>query len=233
MTTLFGVDCATVPRKTGLALGELSGEIVRITKCRTASAKEPPAVIAADWLSTHERVIIAIDAPLGWPVGLRKGIGEHSAGDPLSVCADEMFRRATDLEIEERLGKRPLEVGANLIARTAAAALGFLEELRNRTGREIPIAWDPDQEDAWRAIEVYPAATRIGHGAPDRGGSLNGLGRLLDCTGLPAKALKSKDAVDATVCALAAADFLRGRSVAPVDVDTARIEGWIWAPRAR
>jgi hypothetical protein len=41
---------------------------------------------------------------------------------------------------------------------------------------------------------------------------------------------KSKDAVDAAVCALAAADFLLGRAIAPIDHETALLEGWIWAP---
>src|SRR5437016_7332440 len=49
-----------------------------------------------------------------------------------------MFRRVTDDVIYERLGKRPLDVGADRIARTAHAALRFLEELRGFLGSTSP-----------------------------------------------------------------------------------------------
>ena len=42
--------------------------------------------------------------------------------------------------------------------------------------------------------------------------------------------MQSKDVVDAAVCVLAAADFIRGNVVPPLDQETALIEGWIWAP---
>jgi hypothetical protein len=71
-----------------------------------------------------------------------------------------MFRRMTDDEIHRRLRKRPLEVGANLIARTAHSALKLLGEIRERTGLAIPLAWAPVEALPYRAIEVYPAATR-------------------------------------------------------------------------
>jgi hypothetical protein len=34
--------------------------------------------------------------------------------------------------------------------------------------------------------------------------------------------------IDALVSVLAAADFIQGRARLPVDLDTARQEGWIW-----
>jgi predicted nuclease with RNAse H fold len=146
---------------------------------------------------------------------------------------NQLFRRITDIEIKERLDKQPLDVGANLIARTAVAALEMLDQIRRTTKRNIPLAWAPREIERWRAIEVYPAATRIAHGAPDVGGSLEGLEKLLDRMAVLPAFMQSKDAVDAIVCSLAAADFLRGRAVPPVDHDTALIEGWISAPILR
>jgi hypothetical protein len=35
MIALLGIDCATNPKKTGLALGELRGEVVHILRCAT------------------------------------------------------------------------------------------------------------------------------------------------------------------------------------------------------
>ena len=150
----------------------------------------------------------------------------------LEAESNQLFRRAADLEIKRRLDKLPLEVGANLIARTAVAALVLLDRIRQDSGRSIPLAWAPVESAPWRAIEAYPAATRIGHGAPDAGGSLEGLGDVLDCSAVPPALLQNDHVGDAAVCALAAADFLLGRAVGPTDQEVALVEGWIWAPGA-
>jgi len=230
MIALLGIDCATDPKKTGLALGELRDQVVYISRCATGSRDNSPAKIASEWLSGRDKALIALDAPLGWPRPLGACLANHRAGSLIQADADELFRRATDKAIEGRLKKRPLEVGANLIARTAVAALKLLDEIRQSSGRPIPLAWAPEETEPWRAIEVYPAATRKSHGAPDKGGSLDGLGGLLDCSKvLP---VQSEHAVDAAVCALAAGDFLLKRAIAPRDHEreTAFVEGWIWAP---
>lgn len=182
MIALLGIDCATNPKKTGLALGEFRGEVAHILRCATGTKDKTPAQIAVSWINDYEEVLIALDAPLGWPQKLGVSLSAHRAGFPLQAEANQLFRRMTDVEIKNRLGKQPLEVGANLIARTAVAALSLLDEIRRVTGRPIPLAWVPEETEPWRAIEVYPAATRIAHGAPDIGGSLKGLGGLLDCS---------------------------------------------------
>ena len=230
MIALLGIDCATKPSKTGLALGELCGEVVRILRCANGTRDETPAMIAANWLNDYDEALIAIDAPLGWPQKMGGVLSVHRAGLPIQAEANQLFRRATDVKIKERLNKQPLEVGANLIARTAVAALDTLDQIRRSTKRPIPLAWAPMETERWRAIEVYPAATRIAYGASDVGGSLEGLENLLDCSAVLPALMQSKDAVDAAVCALAAADFLCGRAIPPVDHNTALIEGWIWAP---
>lgn len=232
MIALLGIDCATVPNKTGLALGELCGEVVHVLRCAIGSNSEPPATIAPDWLSDYDEALIALDAPLGWPRALGACLSGHTAGTVLEAESNQLFRRAADLEIKRRLDKLPLEVGANLIARTAVAALVLLDRIRQDSGRSIPLAWAPVETEPWRAIEAYPAATRIGHGAPDDGGSLEGLGDVLDCSAVPPALLQIDHVGDAAVCSLAAADFLLGRAVGPADQEVALIEGWIWAPAA-
>jgi hypothetical protein len=174
--------------------------------------------------------VIALDAPLGWPRALGADLLGHKAGAALAHGSNDLFRRDTDDEIKLRLNKRPLDVGADRIARTAVAALALLDRLRHETSRAIPLAWATDEAATWRAIEVYPAATRIAHGAADKGGSLEGLGELLDCSNVEPAVLASKDAADACVCVLAAADFLRRLAVAPPHPETALVEGWIWSP---
>jgi len=229
MTALLGIDCSTDPKKTGLALGEKGGGIIHILRCTIGSKRMPPAMIAFEWLKEYEDVIIALDAPLGWPKALGLNLAKHRAGMPLKVNPDKLFSRQTDISIRERLGKKPLEVGANLIARTAVSALTLLDELRRSTQRQIPLAWAPVEKEQWRAIEVYPSATRICHGVPDVGGSLEGLEQLIDYSSVLSTLQKSKDAVDAVVCVLAAADFIDGRAIGPVDHELASFEGWIWS----
>ena len=142
--------------------------------------------------------------------------------------ANELFRRRTDDVIHQRFAKRPLEVGANFISRTAVAALDLLEQLRVERAHPIPLAWDPNAMEAISAIEVYPAATRLAHGSEGRGGSLDGLEQALDLSALGGRLPASADAVDALVCVVAAADFLQGRAPGPEDLALAQHEGWIW-----
>ncbi|WP_303902938.1 DUF429 domain-containing protein [Thiohalomonas denitrificans] len=230
MTALLGIDCATQPKKVGLALGELRKGRVCILECCIGSATASPVDIAADWLANVESALIALDAPLGWPISLATALADHRAGSGMRAPADDLFRRLTDIEIRRRLGKKPLEVGANLISRTTVAALELLEGIRAKTGLPVSLAWAPDEPEPIRTIEVYPAATRLAHSAQSGGGSVEGLMRVLDRSGFTLEGV-GPDAMDAAVCALGAADFLGGRAVGPESSDMQRVlvEGWIWS----
>ncbi|MBS0380666.1 MAG: DUF429 domain-containing protein [Proteobacteria bacterium] len=224
---IVGIDCATEPAKTGLALGYLeNGALVAQEAgcaCRTAEADQ----IVYEWLKSSPKGLIALDAPLGWPTSLARSLQRHEAGSALSESANQMFRRVTDEEIWTRLRKRPFDVGANLIARTAHAALQVLERLRDRLEDAIPLAWSPAWSGRFAAIEVYPAATLLVRGvkgAPSRDSWLTR--EVWRDRPLP----RSSDARDAIVCLTAAADFLEGAARAPDDLqlEAARREGWIW-----
>jgi hypothetical protein len=67
----------------------------------------------------------AIDAPLGWPKPLAETLIDHRAGMPIETPANAMFRRTTDLFIQRKLKKTPLDVGADRIARTATQRWRF------------------------------------------------------------------------------------------------------------
>jgi hypothetical protein len=239
--TIVGIDCATDPKKVGLALGTLDRGVTAIQTVQCGSRAASPAAIVSAWLTRAPDALLAIDAPLGWPKALGSSLSGHEAGRILLPAADQLFHRQTDTEIERRLKKRPLEVGANLIARTAHAALAFLDEVRRLTGMAIPLAWDVAARVGARAIEVYPAATLRAHGIEageyKRPSEIDGRRGLLSRLGarvtLPSDLQvleKSADAIDAVVCLVAGADFLEGRAVPPGDLATARKEGWIWAP---
>jgi hypothetical protein len=54
--TLLGIDCATKPAKTGLALGYVSDGAVRIDRCALGSPRHPaPALVVASVASALRR----------------------------------------------------------------------------------------------------------------------------------------------------------------------------------
>lgn len=149
-----------------------------------------------------------------------------------------LFRRETDRDVKRRLGKQSLDVGADRIARTAVSALRLLSRVRERLGAPIPLAWSP-QFAGLAAIEVYPAATLRAHGlsdraykaAPETGAREKLIVELSTRATIEAghKAMISNaDALDAAICVLAGADFLRGLAQPPTDLKLAQREGWIW-----
>lgn len=238
---LIGIDCAVKPRNVGIALAEVDQGM----RVREVHAGVPdPWDRVANWLGQafDTEVLSALDAPLGWPWPLADWLSGHEAGAPVERSdANALFRRTTDLRIKSKVGKQPLDVGADRIARTAHAALAGLAWLRAKSGRAIPLAWRVGQPSGVAAIEVYPAATLKAHSLPFQGykdRSTAGedlrrdiLGRLAnvemrpDCRTFVAS---NADGLDAVVCALAALDFVTGKVMPPDDLHLARKEGWIW-----
>jgi predicted nuclease with RNAse H fold len=237
---LIGIDCAETAHNVGLARGEIVGKRARLTNVRCGSPGEVIAEQILTWLENEPHALIALDAPLGWPAALGRALSRHRAGDALMRSANQLFRRTTDNVVHDKLDKRPLDIGAARIARTAHAALHLLYEVRALTGLPIPLAWTPGKVDGVTVIEVYPAGTlasrrkRLSQSsrrtASDQRGEL--FAQLLRELGPPAEAkrqmLLSDHAFDAAVCVLAAMDFLTAEVFEPSDPDTARQEGWIW-----
>lgn len=238
---IIGIDCATDDPKVGFAWASSSSgdaSIMHASVCsRADSVLERVARCAG---AAEGPVLIAIDAPLGWPRTMGEALAGHRAGAEVPVSPNDLFRRATDRHIQRRLRKTPLDVGADRIARTAHAALRLLGDLRTRLAQDIPLAWSSPLTEAVSAIEVYPAATLTCLGICARGYKKKGqtaerceivsaLSRHmlleLDTRVLEANA----DALDAVVCVLAAKRFLDGSATSPDDRETAEIEGWIWA----
>lgn len=239
VVTIIGIDCATQAKNVGLALGTFDKGIARIDDVILGVGNVSLADIIADWVIGTQKVLLALDAPLGWPVSLGRELQEHEAGNPIKTEPNQLFRRSTDQFIKRMIGKQPLDVGADRIARTAHSALTLLDEIRKRTGEELPLAWESDIQKEISAIEVYPAATLIAHEimAPGykRRESINLRKRLLEdlrkLIGLPPDLSlmeNNDDALDAVICVLAGADFLRGEVYCPIDQDLAKKEGWIW-----
>lgn len=241
--TLIGIDCATVDAKVGLALGVLDNGRLELRDATLCSRERLAASVVCSWLSDRTGpVLLAIDAPLGWPNPLAVALIEHRAGDALNTPANAMFRRTTDVVIQRELGKTPLDVGADRIARTAYAAVCLLGDVRGRLGLPIPLAWVPDDVSNVSAIEVYPAATLVAHRLrstkykkrtqlAERREIVAGLCQWLTIPETVTDLTQSADMVDAAVCLVAGSDFLQGNAMGPEDQALAQREGWIWASR--
>lgn len=238
-TTIVGIDCATDVTKVGLALGELDGDKPKLWEVAVGHRGDNMSETIARWTRGIGGVLLAFDAPLGWPKAMGETLPSHEAGEPIELEPNDLFRRRTDRVVKELVGKQPQDVGADRIARTAHAALELLGELRHRTGFPIRLAWNPKPDQVISAIEVYPAATLHSRGMMSSGYKRKTdsnkrddmLVELSEHIGLPPDLddmVDTADAFDAALCVLAAADFLRGWCVPPEDKALARKEGWIW-----
>lgn len=249
--TLIGIDCAVEAKNVGIAIGTLRGKRAEITELHHPQTAAELLRVISDRIRGAKVALLAFDAPLGWPTRLSTELSSHNAGEAVGTGAHEMFRRVTDNVIHGELGKRSLDVGANLIARTAHAALQLLTVVRERTGRSIPLAWNAGAPSAVSAIEVYPAASVISRGwtttgyksrkkeEPGQPGALVARRALVqqirgevEMKSDLAKQMATTDhLIDAALCVLAAADFARG-DVMPPATDQKQValqEGWIWA----
>jgi len=248
-TTIIGIDFATQPRDIGLALGHFNERTTTILRVTTRLKTMDDVVnTTVGWMPSGGQTLIALDAPLGWPKEMSSALVGHKAGEQLGTTANSMFHRETDSVVRDLTGRLPLEVGANLIARTAHAALEFLRQVEDRTHQPIRLAWNPPSRFGLLVIEVYPAATMHAHrihlvGKPSykkgKGGWQGVLGTIVERL-QEGKELRlpddvkdfivNDDALDAMICVLAGVDFLQENAVPPRDdqLETARREGWIW-----
>ncbi|HKZ03328.1 MAG TPA: DUF429 domain-containing protein [Pyrinomonadaceae bacterium] len=240
-TKVVGIDCATQDTKIGVAYGVFSDGQLAVAEAFACTKEKSAAEAISNWLRERtEPVLLAIDAPLGWPQSLARVLTNHRAGEELKVEANDMFRRATDHFVKQKTRKAPLEVGADRIARTAHAALCLLRDLRQELKTEIPLAWQWPLVSKVSAIEVYPAATLVAHALRSSGYKRpfqqvrrnEIIGKLSDIAYIPfdisRKLLASGDALDAAICLLAAKDFLSGEAMPPPDQARGKAEGWIW-----
>lgn len=241
-TTILGVDCATDCANIGLARASYQEGGCVIEDARAAGRHEDVVKTLATWVEQGKgRALIALDAPLGWPAPLAAALKEHTAGDLIEAEADALFRRQTDDIVWKHTGKRPLDVGADRIARTAIAALRLLDGLRKQLGERVPLAWTPQFEEPVAAIEVYPAATLQFRGLPSSGykdtsekasdnrrAILAELGRIAEIPPQISNKCDNANVLDALVCVIADTDFLGGAVLRPLEMENAKREGWIW-----
>lgn len=81
---IIGVDCAAQPEKCGLAFGERSAKgWLRISDVEQGLGKDNDFQCIAQkvnsWLGSGP-ALLAVDAPLGWPIFLQQALSKHVAG---------------------------------------------------------------------------------------------------------------------------------------------------------
>jgi len=241
---VIGLDAAAQWKKFGYSIGHFEDGRVAIESAGLLRDATGLAQEIGAPLRSHRDVLISIDAPLGWPKALGDALIGHHVGAALAPLPNELFRRVTDDYVHTLIGKRPLDVGADKIARAAWRALDVLDQLRRIVGRDIPVLVDRWDQAGVAAIEVYPAATLIAHGLTtsgykDRDG-IDDRRRIAEAlepmaTGITLYVDQTDDVFDACLCLVSAVDFLRNEASPPADLNAARKEGWIWVrcPKTR
>lgn len=237
--TVIGIDAATQPKKTGLARGCIAGGKLIVEAVELGSQDPSVSKVVASWI--RGPTLLAIDAPLGWPASMGAALAGHRAGQEISLTGNEMFARLTDRIVHETVKKKPLDIGADRIARTALTALRVMQEVRDATGLAVPLSWAPHDAEV-SAVEVYPAATLIGrglstvgykkdddHGRAARKLLAKAVAREVELPALD-RVVDTDHALDAVLCLVAALDYVRGEVVQPPPSHAARVraEGWIW-----
>ena len=236
---IIGIDCATDSKKVGLARGYLSRNGLTIDRLSKPASGQTVCDVVAQWIDADTPTLLALDAPLGWPESLCAGLDAHIAGALIPVDPNLLFRRETDRFIKREINKQSLDVGADRIARTAHAALRYINEISLKLGQEIPLAWDTNFDSQLSAIEVYPAATLKQSGIrsdgykkkehrSERKQIFDALCEQIRFDVDAAIVIDDDDVLDAAVCVLAGYHFLKGICFYPIDVELAKKEGWIW-----
>lgn len=184
--------------------------------------------------------LMAIDAPLGWPISLSENLINHKAGNFIAEDSNRMFRRETDRIVKEVTDKQSLDVGADKIARTAHGALETIQEIRKKFEIDLPITWNYECIDESSVIEVYPAVTLKQGGIRFEGYKKKVniderreiADRLLNVCNFSNEqrelAINDDNILDSIVCVLAGFDFINGKCLEPLNIDLAQKEGWIW-----
>jgi predicted RNase H-like nuclease len=239
---ILGIDAAVDPKNVGLAVATRTASGTwQIEAVASGTLNRDLAEQASAMLDPDRPILLAVDSPLGWPAALGRTLVEHAAGRVVKPYSNELFTRETDRFVRAHTGLKPLEVGADRIARTARAALALIDGIRRQTGNDLPLVLDPAEARTGGLLETYPAATLKQLGLPSRGykkpdarpvrrSIIEGLSDRLELGDHVSICLNSDHCLDAVLCTLTAIEFLNGNCPPPTDPNLAHQEGWIWFP---
>ncbi len=157
--------------KQGIAAlsGDASGEIVIHRQPVSGSLADwPDAALFDDWVrfatngrasASSHRVVVAVDAPFGFPEALGRLLAGQITAVPSAPRALDVpyAYRATDRSIAERF-KLPLSAAFDKLGNNTTVAMHYLARWR-RDGLNV-LPFDKDDSASPVALEVYPAVVR-------------------------------------------------------------------------
>jgi len=180
-----------------------------------------------DALENH-RVVLAIDAPLGFPRAFKKLL-ETGEAPPFPPDAPEIQNplayRDCDRHIWQTFSKKPLSASFDKLGNNATLAMHHARRLaRLHDARVLP--FDPPDEAHHTILEVYPALSKV----PKDTCCYPPIQRFL-----PADSVAATDECDACICALMALAFAMNGTraelpplVGPGGSCNVVDEGWIY-----
>lgn len=93
---LIGIDSATKQSNIGLALASFQDGKATLRDAKVGSETKSALAIVKDWLAEGQLALLALDAPLGWPIELGRNLHAQKAGEWIHVDRDRLFSRYTD-----------------------------------------------------------------------------------------------------------------------------------------
>ena len=173
------------------------------------------------------RLIVGIDAPLGYPSAYRRLVaGEAVVPNRFEREIDNVFAyRRTERHVQEELGKKPLSAPFDKLGNNASVAISHARQWSAENGLTVVPFRDASASDGV-IIEVYPALSKTKDGV-----AVPALSQWM-----PNGVKVGTDAYDAAICALTALAFAAGGKVdglpevCELDQDYPEIaeEGWIY-----
>ncbi len=190
---------------------------------------------ATEAFAKARSIVIAVDAPLGFPVGFSRLV----SGEPGPGCAPRreidsgLAYRETDRHVHATFAKKPLSAAFDKLGNPATVAISHVRRWRDDGFQVVPIGSSTAVERS--IIEVYPALVKRGQ---KRDGKAIPWARSLAGTGW--KGRRSRDEQDAVLCAVHALCFALGsegggrfpKLEQPAEwTDEHLAEGWIFFVR--
>jgi predicted nuclease with RNAse H fold len=145
-------------------------------------------------ISDRTEVIVAIDAPLAFPLEFRALLNGHWSlvNPPKSEINNPFAYRACERWIYDEYGKRPLSASFDKLGNNAALAMSVASALRREEFSVVP---QDGRLTRKSIIEVYPALAKVG--MKRRNPAIPSLATML-----PSELQPGTDIYDAAICAL-------------------------------
>jgi predicted nuclease with RNAse H fold len=237
---IAGLDLAAQPEGSALAVLQWSAGAAKLVDLQVGVEDQDVVALAPTLFK------LGIDCALGWPREFLSFLTEYSQASLSGLMFDggidwrrRLAHRETDREVQRITGRWPLSVSTDRLGMTAMRCAGLLSKLQH-AGESI------DRAGLGKVVEIYPAASMRIWGLQIAGyrssieirqaliAQLEHTAPWLDLADFKFLMVKSCDAFDAVVAALAASAAAFGKSTRPSDqqLAAAQIEGWVALPNS-